>query len=418
MKFLKVAPRPDYPIFLRDQAGYDPGYEEPGKEYVARGEIIQITEAQADKLYDAGKELYQMCLAAVDHVIKSDRFAEFGIGPEQAQLITDSWTRSPMPDGTTRDPELYARFDLSWDGGDNIKFLEINGDTPVTAYECSTVQWMMMKDLVTRGELPEGTSQFNTLEEEIVKRLKHLYNAASQAELTDTLHFAAVTDSHEDLCVVSYLEELAKQAGWKTKYIDTAHIGVETHPENPKFGALIDNDGDEIKALYKLMPWEHVFEGDQVNTIAQGRVAMIEPAWRALMSNKMLSVVLWEMFPNHPYLLAAYKTPEKLGGTYVEKPIFGREGSGINIIFNGQVMNNGDTKTQGHNLNYGDHYPKIYQEYTKLHVPEGGPKHGIVTGLWVVGEEPCGMDMRYDDSPITGRKNVRFLPHCMTPHAA
>jgi len=418
MKYLKVDPRPDYSVFLRQHAGYDPGHEEPGKEYVARDEIIHITEAQADKLYDAGRELYKMCLQAVDHVIKHNRFAEFGIGPEQAQLITESWNRPPLPDGSTRDPELYCRFDLSWDGGDHIKFIEVNGDTPVTAYECSTVQWVMMKDLVERGQIPQGTSQFNTLEEHITGRLSHVFKMATERGMTDTLHFSAVSDSHEDLCVVTYLEELAKKAGWKTKYLDIAHIGVEEHPENPNFGALVDTDNERIKALYKLMPWEHIFEGDFAKHVARDQTLMIEPAWRAIMSNKMLAVVLWELFPNHPYLLATYKTPEKLGDTYVEKPIFGREGSGINIIFNGQVMDNGDTKTQGHVIDYGDHYPKIYQEYTKLRSPEGGPKHGIVTGLWVVGEEPCAMDMRYDDSPITGRKHVRFLPHCMTPHVA
>ncbi|PZQ45732.1 MAG: glutathionylspermidine synthase family protein [Micavibrio aeruginosavorus] len=415
MKFLKVDSRPDHADFLRTQAGYDPGYEEPGEEYLATGEILQITEAQADKLYEAGKELYQMCLAAVDHVIKHKRFAEFGIGPEQGKLITASWNRDPLPDGTTRDPELYCRFDLAWDGGNNIKFFEANADTPTTTYEASVVQWVMLQDLIKRGELPEGMSQFNSIEEELRDRFKHIYNMAS-GKVTDTLHLTAVTEVPEDLGVISYLGELAGQAGWKTHIVDVAHIGANEIKASRDYAKLFDEKDKEIKALYKLMPWEHLFEADYSKYLTKDNILMFEPPWRAIMSNKMLSVVLWELFPDHKYLLPTYTSPEKFDGTYVEKPIFGREGSAIKIIFDGKADPGQKQHVPGV-FSYQD-YPKIYQGYAELPKPEGGPKHGIVTGLWMVGDEPCGMDLRYDSSPITGSKCARFLPHSMVPYPA
>ena len=50
--------------------------------------------------------------------------------------------------------------------------------------------------------------------------------------------------------------------------------------------------------------------------------------------------MLWEMFPNHPNLLAAYfgedTHPEM--EKYVIKPIFSREGANVSIVENGKVV--------------------------------------------------------------------------------
>ena len=50
--------------------------------------------------------------------------------------------------------------------------------------------------------------------------------------------------------------------------------------------------------------------------------------------------MLWEMFPNHPNLLAAYFSedthPEM--EKYVIKPIFSREGANVSIVENGKVV--------------------------------------------------------------------------------
>lgn len=415
MKIQCVQPIPDLQGFLLEQAGYELGNESLDKGYIANGQIAEITEAQADLLDDTGVELYSMCLQAVDKVIKDRRFAEFGIKPDQAKLITNTWNRPLLPDGTSRDPELCARFDLCWDGNKNIKFLEINGDTPTTTYECSVVQYTILQKLMANGSVPANMSQFNSLEEKLIPRLRHIFDMASQ-NVSDTLHFTSVTEWAEDLGTTTYLEELAQEAGWKTHFTEISQIGANEHKMSPYHGTLYDENDTPIKALYKLMPWEHLFETRYAPYIAKDKVLMLEPAWRAIMSNKMLAVVLWEMFPNHPNLLPSYTTPEPLGDTYVEKPIFGREGSGIKIIFENQVIAGHDEQLNHDAVNYGTLYPKIYQEYCPLPKLPNGPEHGIVTGLWVVGEEVAGMDLRYDNSPITGRDCSRFLPHYMVPH--
>ena len=56
-----------------------------------------------------------------------------------------------------------------------------------------------------------------------------------------------------------------------------------------------------------------------------------EPPWKMFQSNKLLLVALWRCFPGHENLLAAH--PDGPGGLqeWVRKPVFGREGDGIEM---------------------------------------------------------------------------------------
>ncbi len=163
------------------------------------------------------------------------------------------------------------------------------------------------------------------------------------------------------------------------------------------------------------MPWEHLFEGEYAQYLARDEILFFEPPWRAILSNKMLSVILWEMFPNHPYLLPTYTTPDAFNGTYVEKPIFGRVGAGIKIVFNNEVIA-GKQFDPKEDMSTYEQYPKIYQEYCPLPEPEELPGWKLQTGVWVVGNgNVAGMDIRRDTSLVNGSPDVKFLPHFMRP---
>ncbi len=413
MEVIKTKPRPDMVNWLKNDVEYDitdsPTYIDPDI-------VVQISEAEADHLEDAATELYGMCLKAVDKVIKDDRFAEFGIGPAQAAYIKATWNRK-LPDGSTRDPELAGRFDFCWDGKDSIKFYEFNADTYTTAYECAVVQWKVVEDLMQRGVIPQGMSQFNSLEEKLMARLGHIREMAA-GPLGNKLHFTCVSANDEDLTTTNYLKYLAEQAGWETAFIDIEHLGARIKP-GPDYGKLVDEHEKDIKALYKLEPWEHLAASDRAKELEADRTLMLEPAWRAILSNKRLSVLLWEMYPGHPLLIPAYATPEKLGDTYVEKPIFGRIGAAIKVVKNGEVVGgNGPGPASPGLPDYG-HFPKIYQEFHPLPELPGTPGWRFQTGIWVVGNgEVAGMDLRRDRSLVTGSADLRFVSHYMVPHGA
>ena len=153
-----------------------------------------------------------------------------------------------------------------------------------------------------------------------------------------------------------------------------------------------------IKTLFKLYPWEWmVREAFGINLIDAG-MRVIEPAWKMLLSNKAILPVLWQLYPDHPNLLPSYYEPQKFATDFVKKPILSREGANVTITTKaGEIAIPGDYGAEGF----------IYQAYHPLPVYDGS--HTVI-GTWIVGDEPAGMGIREDESPVT-KNTSRFLPH-------
>jgi glutathionylspermidine synthase len=128
----------------------------------------------------------------------------------------------------------------------------------------------------------------------------------------------------------------------------------------------------------------------------------LEPPFKMLMSNKGILPVLWEMFPDNPYLLPAYfeDDPRKksIASNCVIKPLLSREGANVKII-SGEIteITGGDYGKEG----------VIYQQFTPIKSHDG---NFPVIGSWIVGQEPAGIGIREGDSLITTNKS-RFVPH-------
>jgi glutathionylspermidine synthase len=145
-----------------------------------------------------------------------------------------------------------------------------------------------------------------------------------------------------------------------------------------------------------------------------GRVALapgapttwIEPAWKLLLSNKALLAVLWELFPDHPYLLPAFLDGPRGMREYVAKPLLGREGASMRL-----VTAAGELTTEGI---YGDE-GFCYQQFRAL--PEFDGNY-MVLGSWVVAGEAAGAGLRETRGLVTDNLS-RFLPHYLpTPREA
>ncbi len=113
--------------------------------------------AQVDRLEAVTEELHQLALQAVDWIVEGERFHPFGLGPTAIEEIVRSWRR--------RDPSLFVRFDLSWDGIGEPKLLKYNADTPTSPLESSVVQWFWLQDTLLSAD------QFNSLHEEADRAL-------------------------------------------------------------------------------------------------------------------------------------------------------------------------------------------------------------------------------------------------------
>ena len=132
---------------------------------------------------------------------------------------------------------------------------------------------------------------------------------------------------------------------------------------------------------------------------------LVEPAWKMLLSNKALLVLLWELNYGHPNLLPSYVDETRFAGEYARKPLLSREGSNVTLRNRFTAVEQpGEYGEEGY----------VYQGLAPLPQFEGpqGPVFPVV-GSWIVGEEPAGMGIREDDSPIT-RNSSRFVPHYFT----
>jgi glutathionylspermidine synthase len=116
-----------------------------------------------------------------------------------------------------------------------------------------------------------------------------------------------------------------------------------------------------------------------------------------LLSNKAILPLLSELFPSSPYLLRSAFSPTN--GSYVQKPIQGREGANLTLVIDGQLQ----AETAGP---YGDQ-PCIYQEWYPLRRFDGNYP---VVGSWMVNGYACGIGIREDSTPLT-QNTSRFVPH-------
>lgn len=327
--------------------------------------------AEIDMIEDASIELYEMCLKAVEHIVRNKIFSKMGIKNKDIPLIVESWDR--------RDPSMYGRFDFIYDGTGQPRLLEFNADTPTALLEASVVQWFWMKDLFP------GMDQFNSIHE----KLEEFW---AGCKFDDTIYFSCVRDNEEDLGNVEYIRDVAVQSGYNTKHIFIDDIGWSAQAKK-----FVDLDNNIIQVIFKLYPWEWLLDEEFGAQLFRVPWTIIEPAWKSVLSNKAILPVLWELYPGHPNLLPAF-FDNRFTDNYVQKPLFSREGENIRIVKNGNVYEKDGT--------YGKE-GFIFQEY--MPVPEFDGNFTTI-GSWIINGKSAGIGIREDNTEIT-MNSSRFIPH-------
>jgi glutathionylspermidine synthase len=324
----------------------------------------------------ATAELWDMCLAAVQHVMDEDLYDAFKIPRWMVPYIEKTW----MEDH----PSIYGRFDLCYKNG-QVKLLEFNADTPTSLYEAGIVQWFWLQDF------DKTKDQFNSIHEKLIAYWKYL----SMYLRKGPVHFSCLKETLEDLTNTEYLRDCAIQAGVDTRLIFIDDIGWDTDSRQ-----FIDLENQPIKNMFKLYPWEWLAEEEFGKNILEdsNKAFWIEPAWKMILSNKAILPVLWKLYPGHPNLLAAYFEQGELT-SFIKKPIFGREGANINMVQDGQLLH----FTEGQ-------YGKEGYIFQDLYTLPGYNGNYPVIGSWIIGQEPAGMGIREADNLVTDNKS-RFVPH-------
>lgn len=366
--------------------------------------VFTLDQIESD-LEDPATELHALCREAIPEITASERLMErLAIPDEHRDLVAESWRRG--------DPEIYGRFDLAYGGQSPAKLLEYNADTPTSLYESAAFQWQWLEDQLKSGALPEGTDQFNGIHEALVDRFGEVFERGSD------LHFTAVAGNPEDYGTVEAMGWAAREAGLGAHYCDLDKIALSVD------GQFLDDEDRRIAVLFKLYPWEDLLRDDYAKHIDGSGCLFLEPAWKALLSNKGLLPVLWQMFEGHPNLLPAFfeadigeaiagrgevtadaakgfaRAEAQLAAGHVRKPILSREGASVSIHKSGAVIE------QSQNTAYAEH-PRIIQAYAPLPIFGG---FRPVIGAWIVGQSCAGIGIREDRSRIT-QDLSRFKPH-------
>ncbi len=347
-----------------------------GEPYWTEDRNFVLTLKAAEILEDAATELHALSLEACEQIVQRGWWDRLGISDAAAELAEASWRLS--------DFSIYGRFDLAWNGNGSPKLLEYNADTPTSLLEAAVIQWQWLEDVAPASD------QLNSIHEALIERWKSIADPL--------IHFACVWDMPEDRQTIAYLAETAEQAGKSVELLAMTDIGLS--PE----GRFTDHLERPIDRLFKLYPWEWMAKEPFFEQVAPERQRFIEPAWKMMLSNKALLAILWELNPQHPLLLPAFFDQKSLSDRnitrWVEKPFFGCEGAGIDIVERGRKVASGAAP---HFANE----PVVYQQYAELFQAD---RMHFVWGLWMIGDECRGLSARGDTSPITGNLS-RFIPH-------
>lgn len=382
---LPLAPRADWQDVARDM-GFT-FHHQDGQKYWEEAAYYRFTLDEVEQGIEApSAELHQMCLALVEEAVGSEALmARLAIPDAMRDLVAASWRAGA--------PSLYGRFDFAFDGTGPAKLLEYNADTPTSIFETALFQWQWLEDRIAAGDLPADADQYNRLHDALRDRFAALFTPGS------LVHFASDAAHVEDRQTVRYLEDVARQAKLDPAFVAVDRIGVDAD------GRFVDEEAVLIAALFKLYPWEDMLREPYARHLPGSATLFLEPAWKAILSNKGILPLLWQRNVGHPNLLEAhFDDGSTLASGWVRKPLFSREGANI-------YMHLADGSTQRSDGPYDG--PAIIQRAHPLTRFEGGYP---LIGSWVIGDHACGIGIREDDSAIT-RDSARFVPHAIVDEA-
>jgi len=359
-----------------EEIGFSWHTDVDGTQYVA-DELVAISSDEAEAYYTAANELYDMYVEAAEYVIENDLFFELGIPFNLVETIKKSWENDVHW-------HLYGRFDLAGGiDGKPIKLIEFNADTPTGLFETAVVQWALLK-----ANGMDEANQFNRVYESISQNFKRLITLFDDTSKFDELYegwrilFSSIEGNDEEEVTTRLLKRMAEDAGFLTGFSFLHEVLFDNE-------SICDKENQEYEYWFKLFPWEDIAieEGELAltlqNVLESQSAIILNPAYTLLFQSKGMLKVLYDLFPNSPYLLeTAYEPLE--GKAYVEKKIFGREGANTRFV-------NADGSIAAQTDGEYEHYKSVYQEAVDF--PQDAAGNYYQAGVFFA-YEACGLGYR------------------------
>ncbi|HGV0043854.1 TPA: bifunctional glutathionylspermidine amidase/synthase [Enterobacter ludwigii] len=359
-------------------------------------QYFTITESAEQELIKATNELHLMYLHATDKVLKDDNLlALFDI----PKIL---WPRLRLSWQWRRHHMITGRMDFCMDER-GIKVYEYNADSA----SCHTEGGLILEEWVRNGYRGNGHNPAEGLLEELTGAWKH-------SHARPFVHIMQDNDVEEDYHAL-FIQRSLLQAGFETKILH----GLNALSWDAA-GQLIDDEGRHVNCVWKTWAWETAIEqirevseteyaavpirtghpaGDVrlIDVLLRPEVLVFEPLWTVIPGNKAILPVLWQLFPNHRYLLDTdFEVNDLLKQTgYAIKPIAGRCGSNIDLISAGDEVLD---KSSGKFVDRKN----IYQQLWCL--PKVDGKH-IQVCTFTVGGNYGGTCLRGDDSLVVKKES-------------
>ena len=369
----KVRPIPSK---LLEEVGMTWHTDTDGQAYIA-DEIIPVTEAQAEAYYTAANALYEMFITAGQYVIDNNLFQQLDIPFNLDDQIIRSWEKDHR--------HLYGRFDFAGGlDGLPIKLIEFNADTPTSLFETAIAQWALLK-----ANGMDEAAQFNSVYESIRDNFRRLLTGEDDPANFERYYrfqnilFSSVRNLPEDERTTRFLQHLANEAGFQTDFCYMDEVGFLEQE------GIFNPYRTRFDYWFKLYPWEEIaLQTDGIvgilNDITrQTSTVILNPAYTLLFQSKGMLKILYDLFPDSPYLLETRDRP-LIGKRCVGKKMFWREGANTAIYAaNGQI----EQATAG---SY-DRYRTIYQAFADY--PKDTQGRSYQAGVFFAWEA-CGLGFR------------------------
>lgn len=359
-----------------EKIGFHWHTDSDASKYVA-DELVIVSDTEAEAYYKAVNELYDMYATAAQHVIDNNLFFDLGIPFNLIDAIKKSWENDVHW-------HLYGRFDLAGGiDGKPIKLIEFNADTPTALFETAIVQWAILQHNGMDEE-----RQFNNVYQAIsdnFRRLVTLFDDPSDFERYYDgwkILFSSASGNIEEEQTVRLLQQMAIDAGFETGFEPLG--GVKFDDEG-----IYDSSENPYEYWFKLFPWEDIAIDEPelatvLTTIMNNQKAIIlNPAYTLLFQSKGMMKILYDLFPDSPYLLKTSFEPLN-GIVQVEKRMFGREGANV------RIMDASGSVSESNEGPYGNFKP-VYQEYVEF--PKDAAGNSYQAGVFFA-YEACGLGFR------------------------
>ncbi|KAL4466088.1 hypothetical protein ABPG74_004325 [Tetrahymena malaccensis] len=343
--------------------------------YWIDGAGYRISENKFKQIIQTTHELHNMCLQATDEAIKDDDILKnvFDIPQDMIPIIRKSWQ--------SRQPDLLARYDFLLGKEGELYFLEVNGDTPSSIIEAGPAQRIWADEF--------KLLQFNNIENQIKLGFQ---NILQKNQKTKLLMFQ--NQDFEDKCTFNYLNSILEpflQAKIESQNIESIDECIEKE---------LTQDNFKQSIIWRQYPFEWLASETTRNYFTNPQFynnnsqTMIEPPWKIVMSNKAMSVLLYQMFPSNPHLITSSLEPLGENEHQLSKQKYAREGEYINYSDNYEFFK----------YFLIDSYIKYVHKpvFQKFMQSDLHKNRYITISCWVVQGKPCSVLLREDLNPIIG----------------